>query len=277
MGFSLNRSIGGICAFTLMSACVPDSAFLTTVPLPPPNSDICVRNPNAEACNRDSKVSTPGIVTILFTISQIPQASATLILANGIKYASPVANPRILFLKDSATNGEDEGDSDYIRNTLLAGYDVEYAVVPVGGLAASAVADKDLVILSNPGFPLSDRLTLSTFEGFKGGVMLVGDDLAHGNRFSMDAFTGLIYGANGSSMTCNGNTYEYDNGIGRKYQIAMNTEFLPGIPAEYKHYTYGNDIDHTKVSAGTQVLAWATAEAGTCDIGQIPVVTRRPR
>ena len=100
------------------------------VVLPAPNSDICVANPDAEACKRDPVVTTPGVVTVLFTMNQIPQGAATLILANAIKYASPVVNPKIIFLKDSATNGEDEGDSDYIRKTLLSGYDVEYEVIP---------------------------------------------------------------------------------------------------------------------------------------------------
>ncbi|RYZ70270.1 MAG: hypothetical protein EOP09_06355, partial [Proteobacteria bacterium] len=149
--------------------------------LPPPNSDICLLNPDADACTRDSEVSTPGVVTVLFTVSQIPQGAASLILANAVKYASPSDNPKILFLKDTNTNGEDEGDSAYIKNTLLAGYDVEYKEIKAGGLGLEETLGKDLVIVSNPGHPLSSPKTLATLGAFAGGVILVGDDLAHGS------------------------------------------------------------------------------------------------
>lgn len=246
--------------------------------LPPPNSDICVQNPEIEACKRKPNVSTPGIVTILFTMQQIPQGAATLILANAIKFASPIENPKILFLKDTNTNGEDEGDPTYIMNTLLAGYDIEYKVISASGLLASEVTGKDLVIVSNPGHPLSSAQTLSTLGAFAGGVILLGDDLAHGSGFSMNTFTGLQYNNNGTSISCNGQNYAYDNLNGYNYQVTMNSNFLPGIPPEYLNYSYGNDIDHTQViGAGSQVLAYAEAAPGTCDIGQIPAVVRRPR
>lgn len=260
------------------SGCVEEYAF-ESLPqsLPPPNSDICVLNPEADACKRDPVVSTPGVVSVLFTVSQIPQGAASLILANAIKYASPVANPKILFLKDTATNGEDEGDSDYIKNILLLGYNVDYQVIASGGLRASETQGYDLVVVSNPGHPLTDVRTLNTLNAFAGGVILVGDDLARGSNFSMDAFTGMTYRNNGASMSCNGRSYSYDNLNGYNYQVVMNTEFLPGIPDAMKNYEYGNDIDWATPAPGTQVLAWASAAPGTCDIGQIPAVVRRPK
>ena len=245
--------------------------------LPPPNSDLCVINPQAEACNRAPVVSTPGIVTILFTLSQIPQEAATLIIANAIKYASPAANPKILFLKDSATHGEDEGDVDYIKTTLLAGYKVDYAVIATGGLTPAEIGDHDLVIVSNPGHPLSDAQTLSTLDGFAGGVILIGDDLAQGAGFSMSGFIGAVFKSNGTSVTCGGRTYEYDNLKGYSYQVTMNETFLPGIPDADKHYTYGNDIDEVVVDPGVQVLATSHAAPGTCVIDPRPTVFRRPR
>lgn len=247
------------------------------VKLPPPNSALCLQNPEAGACDRTPAVTTPGVVTVLFTVSQIPQAAATLIVANAIKYASPALDPKILFLKDSQTNGEDEGDADYIKNTLLAGYQVEYRAILPGGLQPGEIGAKDLIIVSNPGHPLSDPQTLSTLEQFSGGVILIGDDLAHGASFSVESFTGLDYNDNGSSISCNGQTYQYDNLGGYSYQISMNTEFLPGIAAADKNYTYGNDIDHTTRRAGVQILATAKAAPGTCDITPIPVVVRRPK
>ena len=248
-----------------------------TVTLAPPNSDICVLHPEAEACKRAPAVTTPGVVSVLFTMSQIPQASATLILVNAIKYASPAKNPKILFVKDSNTAGEDEGDPDYIRNTLLSGYDVEYGIVPTGGLDIAATAGKDLVIVSNPGHPLSDAKTLATLKAFAGGVILLGDDMDQGAGFSMSAFTGLAFQNNGVTMSCNGRSYNYDNEAGYKYGISMNTEFLPGLSDDQKHYEYGNDLDITVAQPGVQVLAWGSAAANTCDIGQVPAVARRPK
>src|SRR5262245_11495525 len=92
--------IGSGCVGQYGFAELPDSLEEPESPsaaLPPPNSEICAAHPEAPACSRDPQVKTPGVVTILFTMSQIPQGSATLILANAIKYASPVANPKILF------------------------------------------------------------------------------------------------------------------------------------------------------------------------------------
>jgi len=275
--------ISGFAAL-ILAGCVENYAFVADNPvmddgdrLPPPNSDICEIDPNAEACKRDPVVQTPGTVTILFTVSQIPQGSASLIMANAIKYASPVKDPKILFMKDSATNGEDEGDSPYIKNVLLAGYKVDYRELRSPGLDLADLNGYDLAILSNPGHPLSDVKTFNTLKAFKGGVILVGDDLAAGAGFNTEALTGLKIRSNGTSMSCNGRSYAYDNLQGNFYQIAMNMEFLPGIPAEFQHYEYGNDIDWTTANAGVQVLAWASAAAGTCDIGMIPAVVRHPK
>lgn len=245
--------------------------------LPPPNSTLCEVNPDAEACDRTPVVTTPGIVTILFTVSQIPKEAATLIMANAIKYASPSVNPKILFVKDSRTNGEDEGDADYIKSSLLAGYQVEYKVIADGGLTPSETNGKDLVIVSNPGHPLSDALTLATLQKFAGGVILVGDDLTVGAGFSIEAFTGLKNKSNGTSVACNGQSYRFDNLQGHEYVVTMNSEFLPGIPAEFKTYRYGNDIDHAEPATGLQILATAIPEPGTCSIAPIPTVVRRPK
>ncbi len=277
-------------SFFALSSCQQEFAFqphqaiaqtetiqFTTADLPPLNSDICQTNPEADACNRDPEVTTPGVVTVLFTMSQIPQGAASLIIGNAIKYASPVKNPRVLFLKDSATHGEDEGDADYIKNVLLAGYNVEYREIPAGGLPLDYTFSKDLVIVSNPGHPLSDPQTLTTLEAFKGGVILLGDDLAQGASFSVEDFTGITFRDNGAAISCGGNTFAYDNLLGYSYQIEMNTEFLPGLSDQYKNYTYGNDIDIGEARSGTQVLAWAKADASTCDIGSIPSIVRREK
>lgn len=252
-------------------------------PLPPPNAPICQEDPAAPVCDRTPVVSTPGVVTVMFTLSQIPQAAGTLILANAIRYASPERQPRILFLKDSRTNGEDEGDPAHIQQQLLRGYDLEYRALIDGGLSPEALRDRegrpafDLVIVSNPGHPLSDRATLDTLVAFRGGVILVGDDLAQGRGFSTEALTGLRYRANGDSIACDGRSYRFDNLAGYRYRVAFDPELLPGMPPDVQSFEYGNDLDHTTAREGVQVLAWARAAEGTCDIGRIPAVVRRPR
>jgi hypothetical protein len=243
----------------------------------PPNSDLCIEHPEAAACIKDPAVTSPGVVTILFTMSQIPQSAGSLILANAIKYASPIASPKILFVKDSQTGGEDEGDPDYIKNTLLKGYNVTYSIIVSGGLSASSTKGYDLVIVSNPGHPLSDAKTMETLLAFKGGVILIGDDMSNGVGFRPNALTGLNITSNGTEVSCNGKTYSYDNLGGYNYQVTMEDKFFAGIPAKDKTYEYGNDIDHTTIAAGVEVLAWAKADPTTCDIGKIPAVVRRPK
>jgi hypothetical protein len=246
-------------------------------PLTPPNSTICVESPNADACDRTSSVTSPGVVTILFTMMQIPQASATLILANAIKYASPSNNPKILFLKDFNTAGEDEGDPTYIKDTLLAGYRVTYKEIGAQGLMPSEIGDADIVMVSNPGYPLSNITTLNTLQRYNGGIILMGDDMSHGANFSVESLTGLHYYNNGTSMNCGGQSYNYDNLQGYFYQIEMDAEFLPGVPAQYMNYSYGNDLDWSTPSSDVLVLAWGSAAPGTCDIGFVPAVTLRQR
>ena len=78
-------------------------------------------------------------------------------------------------------------------------------------------------------------------------------------------------------MSCNGMTYRYDNLGGYNYSVSLNEEFIPGIPAQFKEYQYGNDLDWTDASAQVQVLAWAAAAPGTCIIGSVPAIVRHPR
>lgn len=85
-------------------------------------------------------------------------------------------------------------------------------------------------------------------------MILVGDDMAHGNGFSVEQFTGLTFVNNGTSMSCGGQTFYYDNLSGHNYQITLNEEFLSEIPIQFREYEYGNDIDATTPQAGVQVL-----------------------
>lgn len=221
------------------------------------------------------------MVTILFTMKQIPQSAGSLILANAIKYASPVKSPKILYLVDSQLGGEDIDDPDYIKNTLLKGYNVTYNIIVSGGVSSATVTGYDLVMVSNPGHPLADKKTLDTLKAFKGGVILIGDDMSTGQwsgaAVEMEPFTGLKYKNNGTSVSCGGKSYQYDNLNGYSYQVTMTESFFPGIPAADKVYEYGNDIDQTQAALGVEVLAWAKADPSTCDIGQFPAVVRKKK
>jgi hypothetical protein len=272
-----SKTAGILFILALASGCEQHYDLVTIGDSDTPNSDICLEFPSAGACNKTPAVTTPGVVTILFTMKQIPQASATLILANAIKYASPKSQPKILFVDDSNLHGEDTDDGAYVKDTLLRGYDVSYNVILSGGLSPSEVAGKDLVIVHNPGFPLQDQKTRDTLDAFKGGVILLGDDMSQGENFSMEAFTGLHYRTNGSEVNCNGQSYQHDTLRGYFYRVAMSSTFFSGIPEKYKNYQYGNDIDNTDAASNLQVLATAQAAEGTCNIGMIPVVVRRPK
>ncbi|MBC7397299.1 MAG: hypothetical protein H7333_07635, partial [Bdellovibrionales bacterium] len=100
--FKVKEILGSLSLPSTGTSAVPGVTPSTPAPQSTPNSDICFVNPTAPACIKTPVVTTPGVVTILFTMSQIPQGSATLILVNAIKYASPSHSPKILFLKDSA-------------------------------------------------------------------------------------------------------------------------------------------------------------------------------
>ncbi len=250
------------------------------------SSDICLANPSAPACSLAPAVQTAGVVTVLFTMDQIPDQSAQLILANAIKYASPVQNPRILFLKDSDLHGEDIDDIPHIKNDLLADYDyVSDGAIPAGGLLANTynLQQFDLIIISNPGYPLQNEQTLNTLKNnFKNkGVILLGDDMAGGGNFnaSLSSFTGLTYVNYGGVVSCGANNYMHDNLAGYSYRVTMGSQFFQGIDPQFLSYDYGNDIDKSVALPGTEVLALAGPDVDlSCASEPLrPVIARRPR
>jgi hypothetical protein len=200
--------------------------------------------------------------------------AAQLIAVNIVNHVSPVANPKILFLEDSNLHGEDVNDVLFVH-LLLQGFNVVSKKILPGGLQAQELVGYDLVWLINPGWPIENALTKTTLQNFSGSIVLQGDDMAHNNQ----ALTGLSYLNNGTSVSCNGGSYSFDNLGGYNYNVSMSEQFLPGIPLNSTFSTYGNDIDHTAIAVNdgkTKILAWASAPEGTCNL-TVPAIAVREK
>jgi hypothetical protein len=281
-------ALAGAVLFLVQPACSPADydirVDLTQGKLDAPlNSDLCKQFPDAAACSRTPIASRPGVVTILFTMKWIPQGAAALILGNAIRYASPKANPKVLFLEDSNLWDEDVTDIELIREVLLAGFQVSFRKIPVGGLPESAALEEfDVVMVSNPGHPLQDLQTYLRLMAYSGGVVLLGDDMTRNiGEQSMQALTGLVSQSSGTSIQCPGSSTSlaYDGGSGNAYRVAIDQAFLEGVPEQYMAYTYANDVDHSQPQAGTEVLAWALPQANHCGGANLrwPAVVRKLR
>ena len=238
-----------------------------------PENILCKSNPEALACRVKPVAVKPSVVTILLTLSQIAQDPAQLIAVNVVKYVSPVESPKILLLQDSNLHGEDVADVDYVRS-LLKNYDVTFQVIPAGGLEIEATSGFDLIWVINPGHPLQDAKTRDSLMRFSGSVVIQGDDMAAGN----EALSGLKFVDNGTSVGCSGNSYGIDNLSGHNYDVAMNSEFLPGIAVKETFSKYGNDIDNTIAGVGVKVLAYASIPSDLCsDPAPRPAITVREK
>lgn len=237
-----------------------------------PDNDLCIQNPSSPACVVAPIAKKPSVATILLTLSQVEANAAQLIAVNIVKQVSPVASPKILFLEDSNLRGEDPNDVLFVH-LLLQGYNVVAKKIPAGGLNPNELIGFDLVWLINPGHPIQDSKTKLSLKNFLGSVVLQGDDMAANNQ----DLTGLRYKSNGTSISCSGRSYKFDNLGGYNYQVSMLEQFLPGIPLNSTFSEYGNDIDHVEVADGkTKILAYARAPAGTCEM-YTPVITVREK
>ena len=235
------------------------------------------------ACDLAPVAVRPGVVTILLALGDIAQdklviaeRSAQLIAQNAVKFASPVNNPKILVVKDSGHHGETIGDTQFIASKLLAAYKADVLDEPASGLRAQDLVGYDLVWFNNPGFPMGLASTLKVLKEFKGGVILSGDDMSYGAGFKTESLTGLKNIDNGSSVSCNGQTFNYDNNSAYKYQVTMEDKFLPGVDPSILSFEYGNDIDKTellKLDSQYEVLAYASGAKNTCKFKH-PVIVR---
>lgn len=256
-----------------------------TVVVDPPRIKDEICNKEAEACDLTPQVTKAGVVTMLLAFGDllnekvvISEGSARLLAQNSVKFASPVAQPRILVVKDGNHNGESIYDTEYIAKVLLANYNkVDMINEPGRGLSASDLEGYDLIWFNNPGHQMGQQRTMKALMAFKGGVILSGDDLTQGRNFSLEPLTGLRFEDNGTSMSCGDKHFRFDNNdSSNRYQITISEDFLPGIPKELQSFEYGNDIDKSYIavpSAKYEVLATAKGAPGTCE-GTRPVIVR---
>lgn len=250
-----------------------------TAPTQPNPDEICLTNP--KACDLTPVVTKAGVVTMLLAFGDlaknqlvITEGSARLLAQNSVKFATPVAQPKILVVKDYNNHKESEYDTKYIATVLLSNYtQVEVVNEAIAGLGAADLEGYDLIWFNNPGHRMGSKRTMDSLMAFKGGVILSGDDLTQGNGFSMQALTGLKHIGNGATMNCGGQTYKYDNNSGEQYKVEISSEFLPGIADNLRLFDYGNDIDNSSViSDGKKLEVLATAK-GKCGASR-PVIVR---
>ena len=244
---------------------------------------LCTTNPTAPACNLNPVVLKPGVVTILLALGDIAQQSiviyeesSKLIAQNAVKFASPVANPKILVVKDFNHHGESNEDTEFIAEVLLANYSTTIKYETAGGLKECDLKGYDLIWFNNPGYPMGSVTSLNSLKNFKGGVILSGDDLTQGSGFSLESFTGLKFKDNGTALACGGKSYKHNDNDGYRYRISLEEEFLPGLDESVRNFEYGNDIDNSILAFNDskyQVLAYANGAAGTCEVKR-PIIIR---
>ncbi len=224
---------------------------------------------------------------ILLTLSNpgIELDLAQTLAVNAVTWASPVAEPRVLVVKDDDHHGEFEEDAAYVYELLRdAALDVEFIDEPRHGISDADVAGFDVVWLSNPGHPPDDRATLDTLARFAangGGYILQGDDftrMSGDSAVSMAAHTGLVHESNGTRF-CERNID--NNRSSRSYRVQLDSAehpLLVGISGQ--EFLYGDDIDiSTPAGAGEEVLAWADGVDADGEVfcqRRIPVIVALP-
>ena len=284
---------------------IPPSAELPSNPQPPTSPQMPT-NPE-QPMNRDMPTASPGqptvpptyppthpeeditplvkkagVVTILLALGDqidnqlvIQGLSSQLIAQTAVRYASPKANPKILVVKDSNTQGESAYDTTFIANELLERYEADVLTISSSGLRPQQVEGYDLVWFNNPGHPMGSVRSRDTLLSFKGGVVLSGDDLSRGTNFSLEALTGLRYVDNGVKVICSGREYQHDNNGGFQYGVSIVPNKFPGVPVDSLKFVYGNDIDNVRVSSpNTEVIAYAVGGHSSCTDAR-PPITRR--
>lgn len=278
-----------LCSLLLLAACKEEASSFSAYQSP---TSSVVPNPEVNmpkdcrkggACDLTPVATRAGVVTILFALGDIAkekrvisEESGRLVAINAVKFASPVVSPKILVVKDSNHGGEQDGDTEFTAESLLKDYDATVFYESPSGLEPEDLVGYDVVWFNNPGHPMGSSQTLATLLNFQGGVILSGDDLTFGAGFSTSPLTGLRHINNGTSMSCDGQSFWYDNNGGYTYRIEIAQNFLPGVDPSLLKFEYGNDIDDSILIGDSnkfEVLAYADAAPGTC-ISKRPVIVR---
>ncbi|MBX3017336.1 MAG: hypothetical protein KF767_05560 [Bdellovibrionaceae bacterium] len=224
------------------------------------------------SCELTPLTFKPAVTTILIAMGDesddqlvVDGASAQLVAETVVRYSSPVLNPKILLVVDRGAATEDPEDTRYVRDVLLKRYDVTVVDEPAGGMALPDIEKYDLIWHNNPGVPMSSKNTMNAYLGFKGGVILQGDDLTYGSGFSMEALTGLRHIDNGTSVTCGGRSYHHDNNGGESYRVTLDAGKITGEVSDLIEFRYGNDIDNSSPARpDLMILAYAQGGPSAC-------------
>ncbi len=221
------------------------------------------------------------IATILLTLSDpgIPRWVAAALIEYLVDQLTGGATaPKILVVLDDYHHGEDVQDVPFIIGLMEeAGIEVSYMGEPSNGLQMTDVTGFDLVWFSNPGWPTDDKGSLQTLTAASDAgiaVVLQGDDMtfthANGNGTTLlENLTGADHVANGTWT----DGQQTDNNDGSSYTVQFGTDGSVIEGLEGVTFTYGNDIDHSIISAGdAQVLAWAWVQG----VGGLPGATVVP-
>lgn len=219
-------------------------------------------------------------VTILLTLSEPgedggpgPADYMDELLDNAVSWAGKdVPDMKVLVIRDDNHHDEWDEDTDNIYGTLDAlGYDAELINEPGDGVQYSQLEGYDVVLLSNPGWPVDDLTTAESLEQFfdeGGGVILQGDDICDSLSVGVDlsGLTGLDHVDNGTEYY----GHWTDNMAGEFYSVEITGAHPVVAGLEGVTFSYGDDIDTTTASGtGETVLALATVG----DNPKKPVIT----
>ena len=226
------------------------------------------------SCSLEPITEKVAVTTILLALGDevdkqlvIGGGSSQLIAETVVRYTTPVRNPRILVVHDHGSGGESAYDTQYVMKVLLFRYNPTFLEEPDRGLTLNDLEGYDLVWFNNPGNPMTTKASMESLVGFKGGVVLQGDDLSWGRDFSMQSLTHAKNIDNGTDVRCqDGHTYHLDNNTGLQYRVTMDPEKMPTPNSESLKFNYGNDIDLVSL-AGTDVDVLATAQGGPENCG----------
>lgn len=227
---------------------------------------------NGVSCDLTPITTKPAVTTILLALGDsansqlvINGASSQLIGETVIRYTSPKEDPRILLVRDHNSNGESPEDTTYVKDVLLARYDVTEIYEPSNGLTDNDLAGYDIVWHNNPGHAMGSVNTHDALLRFAGGIVIQGDDLAQGRGFSNEDLTGLKFVDNGTQVTCGSQTYGIDNNSGSQFAVSLDPNLMPAVDMSAISFFYGNDIDNTVATRpGLEVLATAKGSASEC-------------
>lgn len=217
------------------------------------------------------------VVTILLTLSNqwLDEDSARQLIINSVEYVSPMElRPNVLIIRDDNTNGEDETDSENIRDWLINdGYNITFLEEPIDGISPSDLIGFHVVILSNPGFPPDDISTLQAMRDFSQqgfGIIFQGDDMAQfgPDQALLESMTRLEFIDNGTTYF----DYTINDNLGDAYAVTINPLSPLADEMSTIFFLYGNDIDTTASSdTNNSVVAWCTVQNTT--LSAKPVIT----